>query len=155
MPRVRITTVCLTLGQSATAQQPFSGASHPAPSQYTPPVSVGVQHHTAQAYSAPILKKCAAEYCSRDVHYDHELGPFDYCSPECRDRHLLPLEQERLKRDIEKNKEKMTVYLPTTTASSSITGASATDDGKKSEYNTSIYNSMYVPLYIRENARHF
>ena len=144
MPRVRITTVCLTLGQSATAQQPFSGASHPAPSQYT-----------AQAYSAPILKKCAAEYCSSDVHYDHELGPFDYCSPECRDRHLLPLEQERLKRDIEKNKEKMTVYLPTTTASSSITGASATDDGKKSEYNTSIYNSMYVPLYIRKNARHF
>ena len=141
-------------GQSVDAtinlQQQFTGASHPAPSHYTSPRAMGVQYSTAHytspspravgvqystAYSAPILKKCAANFCFKDVHYDSELGPFDYCSPECRDRHLLPLEQERLRSDIKKNSEKMAVCLPSTSTPSAATGTATavTDEGEKSK----------------------
>ena len=64
------------------------------------------------------------------VHYDHELGPFDYCSPECRDRHLLPKEREKLKKDIDNYSRKMaTFYTPP--SSSSASAATANDNSKK------------------------
>jgi hypothetical protein len=66
--------------------------------------------------SGPILNNCSAIGCTRKVHYDPELGPFDYCSPECRDRDLLPRERERLRKEIEANKASMaTTVIPTFT----------------------------------------
>ena len=59
----------------------------------------------------PDLPRCPALDCHNKVHYDSELGPFDYCSPECRDRHLLPIERRKLEEDI-KNLSKMMADLP-------------------------------------------
>ena len=57
------------------------------------------------------LPRCSAPGCHNKVHYDSELGPFDYCSPECRDRHLLPIERRKLEEDI-KNLSKKMADLP-------------------------------------------
>ena len=47
------------------------------------------------------LPKCKADRCSNRVHYEEGVGEFDYCSPGCRDKHLLPTEQKSLKKDLE------------------------------------------------------
>ena len=105
-------------GHSSTSQAPFQPAQ---------PTYVPVQQPQYPSYLAS-LKDCAADSCSKKVHYDYELGPFDYCSPECRDRHLLPLEREKLKKDIEDYSMKMaTFYYPPSSSSASA----ATDNSKK------------------------
>lgn len=77
------------------------------------------------------------------MHYDQELGPFDYCSPECRNRDLLPRERERLRKDIETNKTNMVTSLPESSpppssrASSSASSASYTPSSKASNSSTS------------------
>ena len=110
---VRIHTYILAVGEAVgfPASQPFQQhyVSPPLASASGPPMQQAWQ---SPAYSAPILKDCTADGCSRKVHYDQELGPFDYCSPECRDRHLLPQEQDKLKDDIEGNRKNMVTYLP-------------------------------------------
>ena len=77
-------------------------------------------------YYAPSLKVCPADGCTNKVHYDYELGPFDYCSPACRDRHLLPRERERLKKDIEEYSRKIADLPPLDNppTASPMTGAS-------------------------------
>ena len=99
------------LGQSGgvSVHQHVFKPSHqplPAPSPvpaYVPPAV----HHSAN--SGPFLKKCAADWCSNKAHYDHELGPFDYCTPQCRDRHLLPQERMKLREEISENTAKMMI----------------------------------------------
>ena len=117
------------------------------PVQYYPPTT----HYTQPplvANAGPFLKECSATGCSSRVHYDAELGPFDYCSPECRDRHLLPQEREKLRRDIDENRTKMVTFQPSPPATSrasssasyspsgkpstSVTKETTTADGKKS-----------------------
>ena len=48
----------------------------------------------------PQLPQCQANGCFNLVHYDPSLPEglrqFSYCSPECRDRHLLPIEKVNL-----------------------------------------------------------
>jgi hypothetical protein len=83
------------------SHQPLPALS-PVPA-YVPPAV----HHSAN--SGPFLKKCAADWCSNKAHYDSELGPFDYCTPQCRDRHLLPQEQKRLREEISENTAKMMI----------------------------------------------
>ena len=41
-----------------------------------------------------------AEGCTNRAYYDSKFGPFDYCSPRCRDVHLLPEYNKKLERDI-------------------------------------------------------
>ena len=119
------------LGQSySNVTRPTRTPQYYAPSAvYTPPQ----QYHVN---SAPILKQCGADGCANKVHYDAELGPFDYCSPGCRDRHLLPLERAQLKRDIEENSRKIATfvqqYVPPSSGAVS-TAATNEADNKKGE----------------------
>ena len=46
------------------------------------------------------LPECAASGCKNFVYHDPLLGKFDYCSPKCRDEHLLPSYNKKLKEDI-------------------------------------------------------
>lgn len=91
------------------------------------------------SYSAPLLKDCAALDCKNKVHYDPELGPFDYCSPGCRDIHLLPRERKKLMEDIEANSKNMSTYLPQSThitpssSSSSVSTSSGASASAKKE----------------------
>ena len=52
------------------------------------------------------LPQCEADGCQNQVWYDPGLGQalFSYCSPECRDRHLLPIQKQKLKDDLEELK---------------------------------------------------
>lgn len=65
------------------------------------------QHYQPQHYQPASLSECKADGCASRVHYDPEVGAFDYCSPSCRDNHLLPTEVERLKADIEELVEQL------------------------------------------------
>ena len=90
----------------------FAGAAHDTTTRYeyhhhSPAYSGGYVGSTASGYTPPNqvppsvnLPRCPAVACHNKVHYDNVLGPFDYCSPECRDSHLLPIEQQKLKGDI-------------------------------------------------------
>ena len=51
-------------------------------------------------YQAPPSKICVAEGCNNRAYYDSNFGFFDYCSPRCRDVHLLPEYNKKLERDI-------------------------------------------------------
>lgn len=113
------------------------------------------------SYSAPLLKDCAALDCKNKVHYDPELGPFDYCSPGCRDIHLLPRERKKLMEDIEANSKNMSTYLPQSThitpssSSSSVStssGASASAKKGKQCNTKCSYPPHAVPLYRKHSA---
>ena len=135
-------------------QQHYASPSPAAANAGPPPMQLAWQ---SPAYSAPILlNDCSADGCTRKVHYDQELGPFDYCSPECRDRHLLPKEKDRLKEDIEVNRENMITYLPAPSSSSSrstSTSAAASKtstDGKNSKFSYIIVTHYSVLFIIKE-----
>ena len=64
---------------------------------YQPP---HVQYHHHQPRPQLQLPQCQANGCYKPVHYDPSLPEglreFAYCSPQCRDRHLLPIEKVNL-----------------------------------------------------------
>ena len=66
------------------------------PSYYSP----SVIPQTTSKLPPSNLPRCSAVGCHQKVYYDYELGPFDYCSPECRDRHLLFNDRAALRADI-------------------------------------------------------
>ena len=87
------------------AQYSQHSGPHALPSYVGSGFAAPVQHASHYPQLTPLtpdLPQCQAPGCYRKVHYDSELGPFDYCSPECRDQHLLPIEREKLKADIAK-----------------------------------------------------
>lgn len=45
--------------------------------------------------------------CTKPCYYDPSVGEFDYCSPACRDRHLLSSEREHLRNDIKTFEDKV------------------------------------------------
>ncbi len=49
----------------------------------------------------PATGPCSAPDCSNSCYYDMSVGEFDYCSPPCRDKHLLPKEKKRLHDDLQ------------------------------------------------------
>ena len=51
----------------------------------------------ASPYQYPM---CAAEGCNNPAYFDNAVGFFDYCTPECRNRDLLPKERKRLEDDL-------------------------------------------------------
>lgn len=82
---------------SAAAASSSAYGGHSGVSGYSPHAYGGYHSQVPPSLHLP---QCSAEGCYNKVHYDRELGPFDYCSPECRDRHLLPKERQELDRDI-------------------------------------------------------
>ena len=58
------------------------------------------QYPTVQAPRTS-LPNCKNSGCSKPVHLDPTYGPFEYCSPMCRDAQLLQSERDKLKKDIE------------------------------------------------------
>ena len=67
-------------------------------------------HHGYSYHQQPLkLSNCEAAGCAKPVHYDYNLPKhlpaFKYCSPECRDRDLLPMERRKLKKDLDELKE--------------------------------------------------
>lgn len=43
---------------------------------------------------------CGATGCTNPVHWEPDVGNFDYCSPECRNKHLLPIYKDQLLSDL-------------------------------------------------------
>ena len=85
---------------SVTLWLDFSGSHH------SPPLS----HHSQ--WQPPVhLPQCQADGCSKPVWYERglqgQLCAFTYCSPECRDRHLLPISRDQLKQDLDDLKEEL------------------------------------------------
>ena len=76
----------------------------PSGSGYPPPTQTQRPSHRA----------CKNGGCTKPVYDDPTYGAFDYCSPQCRDAHLLGSERERLQRDIEEyTKQSRSSSLPT------------------------------------------
>ncbi len=48
----------------------------------------------------PVIRSCGAPDCTDLCYYDPSVGEFDYCSPSCRDKHLLPKEKKALQDDL-------------------------------------------------------
>ena len=58
-------------------------------------------YHIAPPQPPPDLLLCAANGCTNKVWYEFDLREaFDYCSPECRDRHLLPIKNRELEEEL-------------------------------------------------------
>ena len=58
-------------------------------------------YHIAPPQPPPDLPLCAADGCTNKVWYEFDLREaFSYCSPECRDRHLLPIKNHKLKEEL-------------------------------------------------------
>ena len=65
------------------------------------PNSSHTGYHIAPPQPPPDLPLCTADGCTNQVWYEFELREaFDYCSPECRDRHLLPIKNLELKEEL-------------------------------------------------------
>ena len=70
-----------------------------------------VQYHHHQPRPQLQLPQCRANGCNKPVHYDPGLPvglrTFAYCSPQCRDRDLLPLEKANLTAALNDMKRKL------------------------------------------------
>ncbi|KAL5516922.1 hypothetical protein EMCRGX_G002371 [Ephydatia muelleri] len=61
----------------------------------------------------PSRRTCKNSGCTKPVYDDPTYGAFDYCSPLCRDAHLLGSEREKLLRDIDEyTKQSRSSSLP-------------------------------------------
>lgn len=68
-------------------------------------------HQHSLSVRQPQLPRCQANGCPNLVHYElnlaEDLRAFTYCSPECRDSHLLPIERANLRVELEDMKKKL------------------------------------------------
>ena len=72
------------------------------------PISSHTGYHIAPPQPPPDLQPCAADGCTNKVWYDFELREaFSYCSPECRDYHLLPIRRRELEGELEMMKKEL------------------------------------------------
>ena len=77
--------------------------------------SAGVRHTgyhpMAPPQPPPDLPPCTADGCTNKVWYEfglqEDLRAFSYCSPECRDRHLLPIKRLELEEELEVMKQEL------------------------------------------------
>ena len=87
--------------------------SSPSPRDHGPSTHYQYHHHLGgkDHYQrvGPKLPRCEALGCTRPVHCDfnlpEHLRTFKYCSPECRDKELLPREQSKLQVELRELKE--------------------------------------------------
>ena len=84
-----------------------------------------VQYHQPSR-PHPQLPECHANGCYNRVHCDPSLPEglrqFSYCSPECRDRHLLPLEKVNLPVALSDMKKKLQEVAAAEKRSTSLSG---------------------------------
>ena len=85
------------------AQQP-SGVPDYAGTGYAP---YGSEYFAPRQDQRPSLPTCKRSDCSNPVHYDPTFGPFEYCSPRCRDAQLLEHEKDKLLKDIARQTEEL------------------------------------------------
>ena len=102
-----------------------SGAHHgtgyaPSGSGYPPPTQT----------QRPSRRTCKNSGCTKPVYDDPTYGAFDYCSPQCRDVHLLGSEREKLQRDIDLyTKESRSSSLPASGSSGGGGGGGGSGGG--------------------------
>ena len=100
-------------------------------SSYTSTTTGTVASHQLQYPPLPHLPKCKSDACPNPVYCDPYFGQFDYCSPACRNEHLLEREQKRLKDDVMDGIKKLRELQPPLSAESTSTlGA---DSSRKSK----------------------
>ncbi|KAL5516923.1 hypothetical protein EMCRGX_G002372 [Ephydatia muelleri] len=87
----------------SSAQQP-SGIPDYAGTGYAP---YGSEYFAPHQDQRPSLPTCKRSDCSNPVHYDPTFGPFEYCSPRCRDAQLLEHEKDKLLKDIARQTEEL------------------------------------------------
>ena len=68
----------------------------------------------------PTLSICSAIGCSETVKNDERFGAFEYCSPKCRDEHLLPDYNKKLQEDINRFHAECKVSHSHTTCTSTL-----------------------------------
>ena len=82
-----------------------SGGSYPSHGSYS--------HYPQPPSTRP---KCGADWCTNPVHWEPGVGNFDYCSPECRNKHLLPIQKAQLHSDLKEMTDRLhTSAVPNTT----------------------------------------
>ncbi len=81
----------------------------------------------------PATDPCSAPDCSKPCYYDPSVGEFKYCSPACRDKHLLPKEKKSLQDDLKAFEYEVKQYVLPVTGEKHRAGQPATTSGE-SEY---------------------
>ena len=107
---------------AATGGNPVPGGSSGFYGAGNAATGVGVgssfQHqHTYQHYYPPVgdFAACKASGCSKRVHWEADVGFFDYCGPKCRDDDLLPQERDKLRNDLLKLSSELRTTSPLST----------------------------------------
>ena len=113
----------------------FAGSATRVMGQTFAQVTAASHHSNSGPWNAPsfYLPKCKAKGCDNPVHYEPDVGHFDYCNPECRDRDLLEEDGKKLKRDLDKLSEELH-------KSQAKSIASRRSDSKKSSSQSSTTN---------------
>ena len=79
-----------------------SGGPYPSHGHHSDPYGQSYTHsHHHYPRPPPNRPQCGADECTNLVHWEPDVGSFDYCSPECRNKHLLPIQKARLSSDLE------------------------------------------------------
>ena len=75
------------------------------------PNSGHIGYHMPPPQPPPDLRSCTADGCTNKVWYEfdlqEDLRAFSYCSPECRDRHLLPIKRYELEEELAVMKQEL------------------------------------------------
>lgn len=99
--------------------------SNPSPHDVSGTSQTSSHYFTYQYHSyGPTLPICNAIGCSEPVKYDERFGAFEYCSPKCRDEHLLPDYNKKLQEDIDRFHAECKVSHSHTTSTLPITSSS-------------------------------
>ncbi len=77
--------------------------------------------------------KCIASGCLRPVHYQKEFDFFKYCSPKCRDDHLLPDYNMKLDAEIDNYR-----YLQTAVSRGQTSPRAARGDSSSNEVTVTV-----------------
>ena len=91
-----------TSGQYGRYQSPTYHGGGPYPTHgHSDPYSQA-HTHSHHYYPQPPAHRpvCGANGCTSLVHWEPDVGSFDYCSPECRNKHLLPVQKALLSSEL-------------------------------------------------------
>ena len=109
------------------AHPPYRQAQPAYTEQYS---SEGGAHYPVQQMQYQTVQ-CKADDCNNPIHFEMGIpegfGAFEYCSPQCRDRHMLPGLQVQLQQDIQALQE--IASHSTTSATDYRSYSAVTDDG--------------------------
>ena len=77
-----------------------SGGPYPTHGHSDPYSQLHTHGHHYYPQPPPNRPQCGANGCTSLVHWEPDVGSFDYCSPECRNKHLLPIHKDQLLSDL-------------------------------------------------------